>query len=53
VLSPALAGWAADRAGLNAPMWIMMGLCVAAGLLALGLAETAPARRTFAVEETV
>jgi ACS family hexuronate transporter-like MFS transporter len=46
VLSPALAGRAADAAGLAAPLWIMMGLCVAAGLLALGLHETAPARRT-------
>jgi len=50
VLAPTLAGWAADRTGLNAPMWIMMGLCVAAGLLALGLAETAPARRALAGE---
>jgi MFS transporter, ACS family, hexuronate transporter len=45
VLSPALAGWAADIAGLAAPLWIMMGLCAAAGVLALGLRETAPARR--------
>jgi predicted MFS family arabinose efflux permease len=45
VLSPTLAGEAADAAGLTAPLWIMMGLCVTAGLLALGLHETAPARR--------
>ena len=45
VLSPTLAGEAADAAGLSAPLWIMMGLCVTAGLLALGLHETAPARR--------
>jgi MFS family permease len=45
VLSPALAGWAADIAGLAAPLWIMMGLCIMAGALALGLGETAPARR--------
>jgi MFS transporter, ACS family, hexuronate transporter len=45
VLSPALAGWAGDIAGLAAPLWIMMGLCIMAGLLALGLKETAPARR--------
>jgi MFS transporter, ACS family, hexuronate transporter len=45
VLSPALAGWAADIGGLAAPLWIMMGLCVMAALLALGLRETAPARR--------
>jgi MFS family permease len=42
VLSPTLAGWAADRAGLAAPLWIMFGLCVTAGTLALSLSETAP-----------
>lgn len=42
VLGPSLAGVAADRFGLEAVLWIMMGLCVAAGLLALGLRETAP-----------
>jgi predicted MFS family arabinose efflux permease len=46
VLSPALAGWAADRAGLAAPLWIMFGLCITAGTLALGLSETAPVRLT-------
>jgi MFS transporter, ACS family, hexuronate transporter len=46
VLSPTIAGWAADRAGLAAPLWIMLGLCVAAGTLALGLSETAPLRLT-------
>jgi MFS transporter, ACS family, hexuronate transporter len=45
-LSPTLAGWAADRAGLAAPLWIMLGLCVAAGTLAFGLTETAPRRRS-------
>jgi predicted MFS family arabinose efflux permease len=45
VLSPTLAGWAADAAGPSAPLWIMMGLCITAGLLALALHETAPARR--------
>lgn len=45
VLSPALAGWAADVAGLSAPLWIMMGLCTAAGFTALALQETAPARQ--------
>jgi len=44
VLSPTLAGWAADRTGLAAPLWIMFGLCIAAGTLALGLSETAPLR---------
>jgi ACS family hexuronate transporter-like MFS transporter len=43
VLAPALAGWAADMAGLAAPMWIMTGLCTAAGVLGLALRETAPA----------
>jgi predicted MFS family arabinose efflux permease len=41
-LSPAIAGWAADIAGLAAPLWIMFCLCILAGLLALGLEETAP-----------
>ncbi|MEI9887955.1 MAG: MFS transporter [Rhizomicrobium sp.] len=44
VLAPTLAGYAADAAGLAAPLWIMMGLCVAAGIAALGLRETAPRR---------
>jgi predicted MFS family arabinose efflux permease len=42
VLSPTIAGNAADIAGLQAPLWIMLGLAVAGGLLALGLRETAP-----------
>jgi MFS family permease len=42
VLSPSIAGYAADLAGLAAPLWIMLGLAVTAGLLALGLTETAP-----------
>jgi ACS family hexuronate transporter-like MFS transporter len=42
VLGPSLAGVAADRFGLDAVLWIMMGLCVVAGLLAIGLRETAP-----------
>ncbi|MEP6547575.1 MAG: MFS transporter [Gammaproteobacteria bacterium] len=44
VLAPAAAGWAADVIGLPAAMWILMGLCVVAGILALALKETAPAR---------
>jgi predicted MFS family arabinose efflux permease len=44
VFSPTGAGWAADWGGLSAPLWIMMGLCIAAGLLSFGLDETAPAR---------
>ncbi len=42
VLSPSIAGFAADRAGLAAPLWIMLGITILAGLLALGLRETAP-----------
>jgi MFS family permease len=42
VLSPSIAGYAADHSGLEAPLWMMFGLTVAAGLLALGLRETAP-----------
>jgi ACS family hexuronate transporter-like MFS transporter len=42
VLAPFIAGFAADRAGLQAPLWIMLGLTIAAGLLAFGLRETAP-----------
>jgi ACS family hexuronate transporter-like MFS transporter len=45
VISPAAAGWAADLTDLGAPLWIMMLLCAAAGVLALALTETAPARR--------
>ncbi len=42
VLSPTLAGYAADRFGLQAPLWIMCALPLAASMLALGLRETAP-----------
>jgi MFS transporter, ACS family, hexuronate transporter len=42
VLGPFLAGSIADRFGLLAPVWIMLGLCIAIGLLSLGLRETAP-----------
>jgi ACS family hexuronate transporter-like MFS transporter len=50
-LSPSVAGYFADRMGLEAPLWIMFGLTIAGGLLALGLRETAPrvlARRQLA-----
>ena len=33
---------AADRMGLTAPLWIMLGLTILSALLALGLRETAP-----------
>lgn len=42
VFGPAIAGAAADVLGLSAPLWIMFGLCIAAGLLGLALKETAP-----------
>jgi len=41
-VSPTLAGMAADRYGLTAPLWIMLCLPVAACLLSFGLRETAP-----------
>jgi predicted MFS family arabinose efflux permease len=45
VVSPALAGMAADRFGLQAPLWIMFALPIAAALLSFGLRETAPFAR--------
>ena len=42
VFGPSLAGIAADHFGLEAALWIMLGLCLTAGVLALGLRETAP-----------
>ena len=42
VLSPVIAGYAADRYGLGAPLWIMLGLALASVLVALGVRETAP-----------
>jgi predicted MFS family arabinose efflux permease len=42
VVSPAFAGMAADRFGLQAPLWIMFALPIAAALLSFGLRETAP-----------
>ena len=43
VLSPFVAGAAADVWGLGAPLWIMLGLALVATVLALGLLESAPA----------
>ncbi|MGH8264534.1 MAG: MFS transporter [Steroidobacterales bacterium] len=40
--SPTIAGYFADRVGLQAPLWLMFGLTVVSGLLAFGLKETAP-----------
>lgn len=42
VLAPSLAGSIADRAGLQAPLWMMLGVTILAAVLALGLRETAP-----------
>jgi MFS transporter, ACS family, hexuronate transporter len=42
VIGPLAAGKIADLTSLNAPMWIMLGLAIISGLLALGLRETAP-----------
>ena len=42
VLSPYIAGLLSDRVGLQAPVWIMLGLAVVAGVVALGIRETAP-----------
>jgi ACS family hexuronate transporter-like MFS transporter len=42
VLAPSLAGTIADRVGLQAPLWMMLGVTVAGALLAFGLRETAP-----------
>lgn len=45
VIAPAIAGYAADRFDLQAPLWIMCALPIVASVLACGLEETAPARR--------
>jgi len=42
VLSPFAAGYAADIVGLQAPLWIMFALALCAGVVALGVRETAP-----------
>lgn len=42
VLSPSLAGYLADLVGLQAPLWMMFGLALVAGAVALGIRETAP-----------
>jgi predicted MFS family arabinose efflux permease len=44
VISPAVAGYAADVFGLRAPLWIMFVLPIVASLLAVGLQETAPGK---------
>lgn len=52
VMVPTIAGRAADLTDLSAPLWIMLGLCTAASLVALGLRETAPALRARAAALT-
>lgn len=42
VLAPFFAGTLADRFGIAAPLWLMLGLTILAGICALGLIESAP-----------
>ena len=49
VSAPAVAGSAADRYGLNAPLFIQAGCALIGALLALALKETAPGRATAPV----
>jgi MFS transporter, ACS family, hexuronate transporter len=42
VVSPAVAGWVADVSGLQATLWILVGLSAATGILACFIQETAP-----------
>ena len=42
VLSPSLAGKLSDIYGLEAPLWLLMGLALLGGITALFLRETAP-----------
>lgn len=42
VLSPFIAGSLADVYGLSAPLWLMFGCTILAGILTLGLIESAP-----------
>lgn len=42
VLSPFIAGSLADIYGLSAPLWLMLACTVLAGILTLGLIESAP-----------
>ncbi len=42
--APVIAGWAADRTSLSAPLFIAMGCAIAASVLAVLLKETAPAK---------
>ncbi len=42
VAAPTLAGWAADARGLQATLWILIGLSAVTGALACFIQETAP-----------
>jgi len=42
VITPTIAGWAADVRGLGATLWMLIGLSVATGVLACFIRETAP-----------
>jgi ACS family hexuronate transporter-like MFS transporter len=42
VLAPLAGGYAADRVGLEAPLWGLLALALAGSVAALGLRETAP-----------
>jgi ACS family hexuronate transporter-like MFS transporter len=52
VLSPLIAGSAADRFGLQAPLWMLFGFALVAAILALGLRETAPRALARTRQET-
>lgn len=52
-LAPSLAGIAADATTLAAPLWIMIGLTIVSGLVALGLRETAPSKRPVSATSEV
>jgi predicted MFS family arabinose efflux permease len=45
VWGPKFSGMAADAYGQGAPLWIMAGLALVAGFVAMGLIETAPSKR--------
>lgn len=56
VIAPWAAGRAADAMTLAAPLWIMVGLTLTAGVVAVGLEETAPrirARRSAGAKEAL
>lgn len=44
VLAPLASGYAADRYGLQAPIWVLLALAVLGSVASLGLRETAPRR---------